>query len=146
MNRKAKFEYEIIERLETGLQLFGSEVKAIREGKCSLAEAFCQFYGDELYLVQAHIAEYTQAHARNHEPLRRRKVLLHRRQLDRLFEQVQQQGLTLIPLSLYAKDHFIKLELGLCRGKKVHDKRASIKEREQKREMDRALRSARDSS
>ena len=139
-NRRATFEYEVLERFEAGIELYGSEVKSVRDGKCSLSEAFCQFQGDQLYLLQAHIAEYTLAHARNHPTIRARRLLLHRGELDRLHDAVQQQGLTLIPLSLYAKSGLIKLELALCRGKKLHDKRATIKEREEKREMDRARR------
>ncbi len=142
-NRRASHEYHIRERLEAGISLVGSEVKSIRDGRCSLAEAFCQFHQGELFLLQAHIAEYTQAHSRNHVPLRRRKLLMHRRELDRLQDAIQQKGMTLIPLALYAKTGLIKLELGLCQGKQLHDKRATIKEREQKREMDRAIREAR---
>ncbi len=139
-NRRATFEYEILERLEAGLALTGSEVKSIRDGRCSLGEAYCQFKGDELFLYQAHVGEYTQAHDRNHLPLRPRKLLMHRRELDHLGEAVQQAGLTLIPLALIARSGRIKLELALCRGKKTFDKRATIKEREQKREIDRAIR------
>lgn len=139
-NRKARHEFEILEELEAGIMLHGSEVKSIREHKVSLKEAFCQFRSDELFLLQAHIAEFTQAHARNHPPLRARKLLLHRKQLDHLHDAVQQQGLTIIPLALYLKDHRIKLLIGLARGKKIHDKRAAIKDREQQREMQRAVR------
>ncbi len=140
LNRKATFNYEILERYEAGVSLVGSEVKSIRAGKVSLAEAFAQFQGKELFLKQAHVGEFPQAHARNHDPLRPRKLLLHRRELDQLRDAVQLGGLAIIPLSMYLKDGRIKLEIGLGRGKKVHDKRASIKEREQKREMARALR------
>ncbi|MCB9755531.1 MAG: SsrA-binding protein SmpB [Myxococcales bacterium] len=143
-NRRALHEYHVLERFEAGLSLFGSEVKSIRAGRTSLVEAYCQFVRDELYLMNAHIAEYTQAHSRNHVPLRQRKLLLHRRELERLQEAVGPGGLTIIPLSLYAKGGKIKLEIGLCRGKKLHDKRATIKEREQKREMQRAVREQRD--
>jgi SsrA-binding protein len=143
-NRRALHEYAVLERFEAGLSLHGSEVKSIREGRASLAEAFCQFHRGELFLAQAHIAEFTQAHARNHEPVRQRKLLMHRRELDRLDEAVHKRGLTLIPLSLFAQHGRIKLELGLCRGKKLHDKRAALKEREQTREMQRALRDSRD--
>ncbi len=142
-NRRASHEYHIRERLEAGIALMGSEVKSIRDGRCSLAEAFCQFHNGELFLLQAHIAEYTQAHARNHTPLRRRKLLMHRRQLDHLEDAIQSKGMTLIPLALYAKQGLIKLELGLCQGKQLHDKRAAIKEREEKREVQRAIREAR---
>lgn len=139
-NRRATFEYEVLERYEAGLALMGSEVKSIRDGRVSLGEAYCQFQGDQLFLYQAHIGEYTQAHDRNHLPLRPRKLLLHRKELDHLAESVDQAGLTLIPLALVARSGRIKLELALCRGKKTYDKRASIKEREQKREIDRAMR------
>jgi SsrA-binding protein len=139
-NRKARFDYEILEELEAGIMLEGSEVKSIRDRRVSLKEAFCQFRGDELFLVQAHIAEFPMAHARNHPPLRPRKLLLHRRELDRLHDAIKQQGLTIVPLAIYLKNRRIKLLIGLARGKKVHDKRASIKEREQQREMQRAVR------
>jgi SsrA-binding protein len=139
-NRKARFDFEILEELEAGLVLHGSEVKSIRDRRVSLKEAYCQFRDGELFLLQAHIAEFVQAHARNHPPLRPRKLLLHRRELDRLHEAVKQQGLTIIPLALYLKDRRIKLQIGLARGKKVHDKRAAIKEREQQREIQRAIR------
>lgn len=140
-NRRAIFEYEVLERHEAGLELMGSEVKSIRDGKCSLAEAFCQFNGaGELFLIQAHVGEYPLAHSRNHVPLRQRKVLMHRRELDHLAEMVTQAGLTLIPFDLHSRKGKIKLALALCRGKKTYDKRATIKEREQKREIDRAIR------
>lgn len=139
-NRRATFNYEVLERLEAGIALTGSEVKSIRDRRISLTEAYAQFRGPELFLHGAHVAEYVQAHRRNHEPLRPRKLLLHRRELDKLSAAVAQDGLALVPLSVYLKDGRIKVELGLCRGKKVHDKRASIKERETKREIDRAIR------
>ena len=140
-HRRALFEYEVVERHEAGLCLMGSEVKSIRDGKCSLNEAYCQFNSrGELFLVQAHIGEYPMAHARNHAPLRQRKLLMHQRELEHLSEAVQKQSMTLIPLDMHAKNGRIKLALALCRGKKDYDKRASIKEREQKREIDRAIR------
>lgn len=139
-NRRAGFEFEILERFEAGLVLKGSEVKSMRDGKLSLAESYAQFERDELFLLGAHVAEFPQAHRRNHEPLRPRKLLLHRRQLDRLHEAVQQAGMTIVVLQIYLKDGRIKAELGLARGKKLHDKRASIKSREQEREVRRAMR------
>lgn len=143
-NRRATFEYEVLERHEAGLMLMGSEVKSIRDSKVSLAEAFCQFAGNgELFLLQAHIGEYPLAHHRNHVPLRPRKLLMHRRELEHLADLVAHQGLTLIPLDLHSRAGKIKLALALCRGKKTYDKRASIKEREQKREIDRAIRERR---
>lgn len=139
-NRRATHEYQVLERHEAGIELQGSEVKSVRDGKVSLAEAYCQFQGDELFLLQAHIAEYTLAHARNHPPIRPRKLLLHRAELDKLREAVTLGGLTIIPLTVHAKGGLIKVEIGLCRGKKVHDKRAAIKERDEKREVARAMR------
>jgi SsrA-binding protein len=146
-NRRALHDYHVLERIEAGVQLTGSEVKSVRDGKVSLLEAYAQFTkhpgGSELYLISAHIAEYVQAHQRNHEPLRRRKLLLHRKELDRLEKAVAQSGLTLIPLAMYINHGYVKVELGLCQGKQVHDKRASLKEREQRMEMDRAMRDRR---
>lgn len=139
-NRRARHNFEIHDELEAGLVLLGSEVKSIREGKISLGESFCQFQRDELYLVQAHVAEYPLAHQRNHEPLRSRKLLLHRRELDRLKDAVKLDGATIVPLAVYLKDRRIKLKIGLGKGRKSHDKRAALKEKEQEREMRRALR------
>ncbi|TPV95385.1 MAG: SsrA-binding protein SmpB [Myxococcales bacterium FL481] len=139
-NRKARFDYEFLQELEAGIALQGSEVKAIRDGRISLKEAFCQFNGDELFLLQAHIGEFAQAHARNHPPLRPRKLLLKRHELDKLSDAVQKQGCTIVPTRAYIKGRVIKVSIALVRGKKVHDKRATIKEREQKREMERARR------
>jgi SsrA-binding protein len=138
-NRKALFNYHVLERFEAGISLMGSEVKSIRDGKISLAESYAAFTGSELFMLGAHVAEYEQAHQRNHDPLRRRKLLLHRRELDKLHDAVSKQGLTLIPLSVYLKDGRIKVEIGLCKGKQAHDKRQSIKERDQKKEMRRAV-------
>ena len=140
-HRRALFEYEVIERHEAGLALMGSEVKSIRDGKASLAEAYCQFNSSgELFLHQAHIGEYPMSHGRGHVPLRLRKLLMHRRELEHLREAVSQAGLTLIPLDMHSRSGVIKLALALCRGKKTDDKRASLQEREQKREISRAVR------
>ncbi len=140
-HRKALFEYEVLERHEAGIALMGSEVKSIRDGRCSLAEAYCQFNGSgELFLIQAHIHEYPMAHSRNHLPLRQRKLLMHRKELDHLADLVSKSGLTLIPLDMHARAGKIKVAMALCRGKKTYDKRAAIKEREQKREISRAIR------
>lgn len=136
-NRRATHEFEVLERFEAGIALVGSEVKSIRDGRASLAESYAGFVSDELYLIGAHVSEYEQAHKRNHEPVRRRKLLLQRKELDKLSIAVARDGLTLIPLRIYLKDGWVKVELALCRGKQIHDKRQSIKEREQKREIDR---------
>lgn len=139
-NKRARHNYEITDEFEAGIALVGSEVKAMREGKVSLTEAYCQFKGTELFLYQAHVAEYVQAHARNHPPLRPRKLLLHRRELEVLLRGSSRNGMTIVPLELYVKGRTIKLLIGLARGKKLHDKRASIKEKDEKREMQRAMR------
>lgn len=139
-NRKALHDYHVLERHECGIALVGSEVKSVKDGKASLAEAFATFDKGELWLHRAHVAEYVQAHRRNHEPLRRRKILMHRRELDKLRKAVMGGGVTLIPLSLYVKEGYVKLELGLCKGKQLHDKRATLRDRDEKREMAREFR------
>lgn len=143
VNRRATFDYEILERHEAGMVLTGSEVKSIRDGRISLTEAWAQVERGEVWLLGAHIAEYVLAHRRNHEPMRRRKLLLHRREIDKLADAVARGGLTLIPLRVYLKGRSIKVELGLCRGKQEHDKRQKVREREDKREVERALRDRR---
>jgi SsrA-binding protein len=143
LNRRATHEYHVLERHEAGIAFTGSEVKSVREGRISLAEAYAQFDRNELWLLGAHISEYVLAHRRNHEPMRKRKLLMKRRELDKLAAAASKDGLTLIPLRVYTRGRRIKVEIGLCKGKQLHDKRASIKEREHKREMDRALRERR---
>jgi len=139
-NRKARHEYDISERVEAGLVLTGSEVKALRGGKGNIAEAFVRFEKGEAWLVDAHIAEYVQAGPFNHEPRRRRKLLMKGSELDRLAKKVQEKGLTVVPLKLFFKGSWVKLEVGLAKGRKLYDKRNAIKEREGKREAQRALR------
>ena len=140
-NRRARYDYEIVEVVEAGLQLFGSEVKSLREGKASLGESYAGQEDSELYLLNAHIPEYPQSGRFNHEPKRRRKLLLHRKEIDRLAQAVQRDGMTLVPLKLFFNDRGIaKLELALARGKKMHDKREAEKERTWNREKSRLLR------
>ena len=136
-NRKARHEYEIINAYEAGLVLKGTEVKALREGRVSLSDSYARFIKGELWLIGMHISPYTKAAIENHDPLRDRKLLLHARELKKLFRQVEEKGVTLIPLKVYFKQHLVKVELGLARGKRKYDKRAAIAEREQKRELDR---------
>jgi SsrA-binding protein len=140
-NRKAQHDFEIIERLEAGLVLTGSEIKAIREGKANLQEAFARPERGELWLLGAHIGRYGPATYFGHEPARPRKLLLHRGQINDLAREVEQKGLTLVPLRLYLKDGIAKVELGLGRGRRQYDKRQAIARREAEREMQRALRS-----
>ncbi|HEY7268311.1 MAG TPA: SsrA-binding protein SmpB [Dehalococcoidia bacterium] len=139
-NRKATHDFEIIERVEAGIVLTGSEIKAIREGKASLQEAFARPERGEMWLLGAHIARYGPATYFGHEPGRPRKLLLRRAQINELSREVDQKGLTLVPLRLYLKDGLAKVELGLGRGRRQYDKRQVIAKREADREMQRALR------
>lgn len=139
-NRKARFNYHIKETLEAGLVLWGSEVKSLRSGRANIAEAYAGEKDGELYLINSHINEYKQSNRFNHEPRRMRKLLFKRKQIDKLLGAIQQKGVTLVPLTLYFNEKgFVKLELGIAEGKKQHDKRATIKEREWQRDKARAL-------
>ena len=139
VNRRAFHEYFIDERYEAGLVLSGSEVKSLRDNRAHLKDSYARFFGDELWLVGAHISPYGPASQFGHDPIRNRKLLMHRRELERLRGKVQERGLTLVPLRLYWSKGRAKAELGLGKGKKFHDKRESIRERMEKREMDRAM-------
>ena len=141
-NRKAGFEYFLLERFEAGLSLQGSEIKSIRAGKVNLGEGYARLKDDELFLYNVHIAQYGPARE-NHEPTRPRKLLLHRRELDRMRQALEEQPrTTVIPLRLYLHNGLIKVEIGLARGKRRYDKREAIKEREADRSMQRAIRHA----
>lgn len=140
-NRRARFDYSVEDKLEAGLQLLGSEVKALREGTANLADSYALPNKDgELYLLNARIGAYNPASFFGHEPTRARKLLLHRAEIDRWSQKVRERGYSIIPLVLYFKNGLAKVELGLCRGKTHEDRRQDIKERETKREMDRAVR------
>ncbi|MGH6864900.1 MAG: SsrA-binding protein SmpB [Methyloceanibacter sp.] len=140
-NRKARFNYEIEEKLEAGLVLTGSEVKSLRTGKANIAESYASDEGGELYLINAHIADYKQAARDGHEPTRPRKLLLHAREAARLLGAIRREGMTLIPLRLYFNARGIaKLQIGLARGKKLHDKRETEKKRDWDRQKGRLLR------
>jgi SsrA-binding protein len=140
-NRKARFNYDIEEKLEAGIALLGSEVKSLRTGKANIAESYAASEGGELYLINAHIAEYTQAGRANHEPTRRRKLLVHRREMGRLAGAIKKEGMTLVPLKLYFNARGIaKVELGLGKGKKLHDKRETEKKRDWNRQKGRLMR------
>ena len=138
-NRKAHHNYIILETLETGIVLTGSEIKSIRAGHVTLSDAYVRPENDEMWLVNAHIARYDPSSIMSHEPTRRRKLLLHRKQISNLSSQVAEKGLTLVPLRLYIKGGLAKLEIGLARGKKLYDKREAIAEREMDRTLDRTL-------
>ena len=139
-NRRALHEYHIEDTYEAGLVLTGTEVKSLRAGRASLADGFAQITDGEVWLHNVHIPEYVQGTWTNHTPRRIRKLLLHRKEIDRLAAKVSEQGLTLVPLKLYLKGGRAKIELGLCRGKKLYDKREAIAERDAKREIERAVR------
>jgi SsrA-binding protein len=139
-NKRALRNYFVDDTYEAGIILLGSEVKALREGKIALTDAYARFIGTELWLLKAHISPYKQANRENHEPERERKLLMHKRELLRIKSKVQEAGATLIPLSLYFKEGLVKVEIGLCRGKKLHDKRETLRKKEAAREMDRARR------
>ncbi|UQZ89270.1 SsrA-binding protein [Deltaproteobacteria bacterium Smac51] len=139
-NKKARHEYELGDRYEAGLVLTGTEVKSLRMGKANLTDAYARIIGGEAFLINAHISPYPWAYFGNHDPLRKRKLLLKKQELKRLYGRVQEQGQSLIPLKLYFKDGLAKAELAIARGKKSHDKRQSLKEADAKREMARALR------
>ncbi len=138
-NRKAWHEYEIMERFEAGIALVGTEVKSVREGQVKLVDAFCQIDNYQLTLHQMEISPYKFGNIHNHETNRIRPLLMHRREIVKLFAKVREKGLTLIPLSLYYKAGRVKVEIALCRGKKLHDKRMSLKAKDDKRDMKRAL-------
>ncbi len=138
-NRKARHVYHVLETIEAGLVLTGTEVKSCRAGGISLAEAYAKAADGELWLVSAHIAPYEQGNRNNHAPRRDRKLLLHKREIERLSRQVESKGLTLIPLSVYLSRGKIKLQLGLCRGKNVRDKRQDLKKRADEREARRMI-------
>ncbi len=139
-NRKAKFEYFLLETYEAGLVLQGSEIKSIRAGRISLAEAYVRTDGQEAWLVDAHIAPYEQASINNHDPKRPRKLLLHKSEIRDLWDSVRQKGVTIIPLRVFLKDGRAKVEIALAKGKKLYDKRSAIAKRDTEREIERQFR------
>lgn len=138
LNRKAKFQYEILDKYTAGIVLAGTEIKAIREGKANIAESFCEFSRGELFVINMNIQEYSHASHFNHDPRSERKLLLNKRELRKLEKDVQNTGLTIIPLRLFVNERGLaKLEIALCRGKKLYDKRETIKKRDTDRQLDR---------
>ena len=140
-NRKARFEYFLLEHYEAGLSLQGSEIKSIRAGQVSLAEAYVRVEGRQAWLMEAHIAPYAQANRYNHEPRRPRRLLLHRKELRELWDAVRQKGVTIVPTRVYLKEGRAKLEIAIAKGRKLHDKRQAIAQREAEREMERQMQS-----
>lgn len=138
-NRKARHDYAILDTYEAGLVLTGSEIKSVRAGQVVLQDGYATVRNDELWLENAHISTYDQASMANHEPRRSRKLLLHRREINRILSRLREKGLTLVPLRLYLKNNRAKVELGLARGKRQFDKRSSLKEKDAQRQIDRAI-------
>jgi len=136
-NRKAGFEYFLLDHYEAGLALKGSEIKSIRAGQVSIVEAFVEVDGVNAWLVESHVAPYEQANRFNHDPKRRRRLLLHRKEILELWDAVRQKGVTIVPLRIYLKEGRAKIEIALAKGKKLHDKRAAIAKRDEERELGR---------
>jgi SsrA-binding protein len=142
-NRRARHDYHLLEKVEAGLVLTGTEVKALRDGKATLQQSYADVREGEAWLVGLHVPEYGQGNRENHEPDRPRKLLLHRREIDRLYANMREKGLTVVPTRLYFKDGRVKVEIALARGKDVRDKRRSIADRDAKRQIDREMKAAR---
>ena len=140
-NKKAYHDYSIEETLEAGIQLQGTEVKSLREGKANLKDSYALLKNSEVFLLNCHISPYSHGNIMNHEPLRTRKLLLHRKEIERIRGKAQQKGYALIPLKIYFKDSHAKVEIGLAKGKRLYEKRETIKEREAKRTIERAMKS-----
>ncbi len=141
-NKKAKFEYEFIEKFTAGIQLTGTEIKSVRAGKASIVEAFCFIGNNEVFVKNMYIAEYVQGTYNNHEPRRNRKLLLNRTEINKLIKKKKDVGLTIVPLSLFINGKgYAKLDLALAKGKKLHDKRHDLKDKDAKRTIDRAMKS-----
>ena len=138
-NRAAYHEYYIVEKFEAGIELFGTEVKSIRAGKLSLKEAWCSIQNGELFVKQMHISPYEMGSFSNRDPMRPKKLLMHKKEIMMLLGKTQQQGYALVPLSVYFKDSRVKVEIALAKGKKLHDKRSVEAEKDAKRQMDRAM-------
>jgi SsrA-binding protein len=139
-NKRAYFEYEILEKFVAGIQLAGTEIKSIRSSKASIVEAYCRFTKDELYVVNMNISEYDFGNINNHEARRDRKLLLTKKELEKLQKKTKESGLTIVPLKMFLNDRGIaKLEIGLAKGKKTYDKRETLKQKDARRDMDRAM-------
>ena len=140
-NRKARHEYFVLESYEAGIELVGTEVKSIRQGAVNLKDAWCSIDNGEIFVRGMHISPYEKGNIFNRDPLRNRKLLMHKREINKLFGTVKQDGLSLIPLSIYFKDSRVKMQVGLCKGKKLYDKRADAAKRDANREIDRNFKS-----
>jgi SsrA-binding protein len=142
-NKKAFHDYFVLEKYEAGIELFGTEVKSIRQGSINLKDSYCYVEDLELFVRGMHISPYEKGNIFNRDPLRIRKLLMHKKEILKLFSKVQQDGVTLVPLSVYFKGSHVKVEVGVCKGKQLHDKRQSIAEKDAKRNIDRAMKEQR---
>ncbi len=140
-NKKAYHEYFVLDKYEAGIELFGTEVKSLRQGAVNLKDSYCEIKGGELFARGVHISPYEKGNIYNREPLRVKRLLMHKKEIFKLFGKVKEDGLALIPLSLYFKDSRVKMEVGLCKGKKLYDKRDSDAKRQSARDIDRAMKS-----
>ena len=138
-NKKAYHDYFVLEKYEAGIELAGTEVKSLRQGRCNLKDSWCSVVKGELFVNGMHISPYDHGNIWGKDPMRVRKLLMHKREINKLFGTLQQQGLSLIPLSAYFKGSYVKLELGLCKGKKLYDKRETAAQKSAKRDIDRAM-------
>lgn len=138
-NKKAKFEYTILETIEAGIMLLGTEVKSLREGKCSLAEGYIIDEGEELFVKNINISEYKHGNRNNHDPVRKRKILMHKKEINKIIRSINEKGITVIPLKMYFKGSLVKIELAICKGKKLYDKREALKEKDTKKIIDRQI-------
>lgn len=142
-NRKARHDYHILETFEAGIALLGTEVKPVKAGQIQLKDSYVEFLNNEMYLIHAHISTYTASSYNNHEPERKRKLLMKKSEIDRLYAKVKEKGLTIVPLKVYLKKGFVKVEIAFVKGKQAHDKRESIKKRDVDRELAKASRKSR---
>lgn len=138
-NRKARHDYFILESFEAGIELVGTEVKSLRQGSCNLKDSWCSIDNGEIFIKGMHISPYEKGNIFNRDPVRVRKLLLHKSEIDKLYGTIKRDGLTLIPISVYFKGSNVKVQIGLCKGKKLHDKREAMAARDAKREMDRMI-------
>ncbi len=138
-NKKAYHDYFIDDKYETGIELYGTEVKSIRMGKCSIKEAFVRIVNGQVYVYGMHISPYEKGNIFNRDPLRQRKLLMHRKEIDRLVSKIKEKGFTLVPLQVYLKGSLVKVEIGLARGKKLYDKREDLAKKDARREMERGF-------
>ena len=140
-NRKARHDYFILESFEAGIELVGTEVKSLRQGGVNLKDSWCSIDNGEIFIKGMHISPYEKGNIFNRDPMRVRKLLMHKREIDKLYGTIKRDGLTLVPISIYFKGSRVKIQVGLCRGKKLHDKREAVAQRHAKREIDRMIKS-----